>query len=307
MTSCDNYKCYANYSRIVDFLVRRGAKRAAQMMLQPAISVWNRIGASRKARQLTDKYEWLTRIGTVLRTNDVGCQTVDSLLGVQQTNVTEPVSESHGLNSLESGLNQKWLEQNQKPTEGPSDITGVGLDIIDLSTIIEFSHVMSSELEVNKLLTKMVGIILESCSGSELALVITEFESQGWCVAALGDNESEPIAFENGLPFSDVEEKMAQQISNYTLRTREPVLVHNVLEDDRFTNLSEAYTSHHPYGRSIIVLPIIQAKKFLGVIHIEGKPNSFTQRNLVLLRLVCNQMGISLANAFLFQEVRKVR
>ncbi|KAM5429440.1 Chk1 protein kinase [Microsporum canis] len=294
------------YELQVDFLVRRGAKRAAQMMLQPAISVWNRIGASRKARQLTDKYEWLTRIGTVLRTNDVGCQTVDSLLGVQQTNVTEPVSESHGLNSLESGLNQKWLEQNQKPTEGPSDITGVGLDIIDLSTIIEFSHVMSSELEVNKLLTKMVGIILESCSGSELALVITEFESQGWCVAALGDNESEPIAFENGLPFSDVEDKMAQQISNYTLRTREPVLVHNVLEDDRFTNLSEAYTSHHPYGRSIIVLPIIQAKKFLGVIHIEGKPNSFTQRNLVLLRLVCNQMGISLANAFLFQEVRKV-
>ncbi|EFQ97869.1 serine/threonine protein kinase [Nannizzia gypsea CBS 118893] len=293
------------YELQVDFLVRRGAKRAAQMMLQPAISVWNRIGASRKARQLTDKYEWLTRIGTVSRTNDVGCQTIDSLLGVQKSNVTEPASENHALNSLESGHNQKWLEQNQG-TEAPSDITGVGLDIIDLSTIIEFSHVMSSELEVNKLLTKMVGIILESCSGSELALVITEFESQGWCVAASGDNDSDPIAYENGLPFSEVEDKMAQQISNYTLRTREAVLVHNVLEDDRFTNLSESYTSRHPHGRSIIVLPIVQAKKFLGVIHIEGKPNSFTQRNLVLLRLVCNQMGISLANAFLFQEVRKV-
>ncbi|KAK2882686.1 hypothetical protein FQN49_000118 [Arthroderma sp. PD_2] len=294
------------YELQVDFLVRRGAKRAAQKMLQPAISVWNRIGASGKAQQLTEKYEWLTRIGTVSRSNDVGCQTIDSLLGVQQTNVTEPVSDSHAMNSLESGHNQKWLEQTQKPTEEPSDITGVGLDIIDLSTIIEFSHLMSSELEVNKLLTKMVRIILESCSGSELALVITEFESQGWCVAASGDNESEPIAFENGLPFCDVEGTMAQQISNYTLRTREPVLVHNVLEDDRFSNLSQAYTSRHPHGRSIIVLPIIQAKNLLGVIHIEGKPNSFTQRNLVLLRLVCNQMGISLANAFLFQEVRKV-
>ncbi|GBF62082.1 autoinducer 2 sensor kinase/phosphatase [Trichophyton mentagrophytes] len=293
------------YELQVDFLVRRGAKRAAQMMLQPAISVWNRIGASRKARQLTEKFEWLMRIGTVSRTNDVGCQTIDSLLGVQKSNVPEPTSENCALNSLESGHNQKWLEQNQG-NEGPSDITGVGLDIIDLSTIIEFSHVMSSELEVNKLLTKMVGIILESCSGSELALVITEFESQGWCVAASGDNESDPIAYENGLPFCEVEDKMAQQISNYTLRTREAVLVHNVLEDDRFTNLSESYTSRHPHGRSIIVLPIIQAKKFLGVIHIEGKPNSFTQRNLVLLRLVCNQMGISLANAFLFQEVRKV-
>ncbi|KAF3491203.1 two-component sensor protein histidine protein kinase [Arthroderma uncinatum] len=294
------------YELQVDFLIRRGAKRAAQKMLQPAISVWNRIGAAGKAQQLTEKYEWLTRIGTVSRSNDVGCQTIDSLLGVQKSNVTEPSSDSHAINSLEGGHNQNWLEQNQKPTEGPSDITGVGLDIIDLSTIIEFSHVMSSELEVNKLLTKMVRIILESCSGSEHALVITEFDSQGWCVAASGDNDSEPIAYENGLPFSDIEDKMAQQISSYTLRTREPVLVHNVLEDDRFSNLSEAYTSRHPHGRSIIVLPIIQAKNFLGVIHIEGKPNSFTQRNLVLLRLVCNQMGISLANAFLFQEVRKV-
>ena len=166
---------------------------------------------------------------------------------------------------------------------------------------------MSSELDIDKLLTKMVGIILESCSGSEVALVITEFESQGWCVAAAGDHEQEAVAYANGLPFSEVEDKMAQQISLYTLRAKEPVLVHNVLEDERFSNVSEAYASRHPNGRSIIALPIVQANNLLGMIHIEGKPNSFTHRNLVVLRLVCNQVGISLANAFLFQEARRVR
>jgi GAF domain-containing protein len=181
------------------------------------------------------------------------------------------------------------------------------LDIIDLSNILEFSHVMSSELEIDKLLTKMVGIILESCSGSHMALVVTESDQYGWCVAAIGDPENGQRAFPDGLQFSEVEDKMAQQITHYTLRTREPVLVHNVLEDERFANVSEAYRARNPQGRAVIALPIIQAGNLLGMIHIEGKPNSFTHRNLVVLRLVCNQVGISLANAFLFQEARRVR
>lgn len=187
------------------------------------------------------------------------------------------------------------------------NILTVHLDIIDLSSILEFSHVMSSELQIDKLLTKMVGIILESCSGSDIALVITESESHGWCVAAAGDDENGSEAYADGLPFSEVEDKMAQQITHYTLRMREPVLVHNVLEDERFANVSDAYATKNPQGRAVIALPVIQANNLLGVIHIEGKPNSFTHRNLVVLRLVCNQVGISLANAFLFQEARKVR
>ena len=166
---------------------------------------------------------------------------------------------------------------------------------------------MSSELHIDKLLTKMVGIILESCSGADFALVITESELHGWCVSAASDYESGSEAYADGLPFSEVEDKMAQQITHYTLRMQEPVLVHNVLEDERFSNVSDAYAAKNPQGRAVIALPIIQAKKLLGVIHIEGKPNSFTHRNLVVLRLVCNQVGISLANAFLFQEARKVR
>lgn len=166
---------------------------------------------------------------------------------------------------------------------------------------------MSSELDIDKLLTKMVGIILETCSGSELGLVITEFESQGWCVAAAGEIEKGEVSYADGLPFSEVEDRVALQITHYTLRTREPVLVHNVLEDERFSNVPEAYANNNPEGRSIIALPILQANNFLGVIHLEGKPNSFTHRNLVVLRLVCNQIGISLANAFLFQEARKIR
>ncbi|PGH02841.1 hypothetical protein AJ80_08791 [Polytolypa hystricis UAMH7299] len=285
-----------------EFLARRGAKTAAQSMLKRSISAWNRINATGKARHLAEKHEWLLRTG-IPTTNDVGCQTVDSLLSVPPRNAVQ----DQPMHPQDNERNREWLEQNQdRSDQGTLDIPGASLDIIDMSSILEFSQVMSSELQIDKLLTRMVSIILESCSGSELALVITEFESHGWCVAASGDHENGEEAYLEGLPFSEVEDKMAQQITHFTLRTQEQVLVHNVLEDERFSNVSGAYFARNPQGRSVIAMPLVQGNNFLGVIHIEGKPNSFTQRNLVVLRLVCNQVGISLANAFLFQEARRV-
>ncbi|KAI2419924.1 Chk1 protein kinase [Ophidiomyces ophidiicola] len=286
----------------VDFLVRRGARRAAQAILGHAIPAWNRMSAIGKVQQLTEKNEWLLRMGNISRSRDAVCQTVDTL-AVTSSQVSDPAP---NMSRLEDDRGRKWLEQEQDWTDGTLDISRVGLDIIDLSSILEFSQVMSSELEIDKLLSKMVGIILESSSGSELALVITEFETQGWCVAAAGEIDKGEAAYPDGLPFAEVEDKMAQQITHYTLRTREPVLVHNIVEDERFPNVSEAYAARNPEGRSVITLPIMQANNFLGVIHIEGKPNSFTHRNLVVLRLVANQVGISLANAFLFQGARKI-
>ncbi|KAK2785387.1 hypothetical protein FQN52_008446 [Onygenales sp. PD_12] len=289
----------------VDFLVRRGVKRAAQYMLQEAIGAWNRIGATGKARHLSEKHEWLLRMGAASsRANDVGCQTVDSLLNGSTRNPEPEPNQIHS--NLDDERKREWLEENEGHAEqGSLDISSVGLDIIDLSSILEFSQVMSSELEIEKLLTKMVGIILESCSGSELALVVTNFAGE-WKVAASGDHSNGESAYAFGLPFSEVDDKMAAQITHYTLRTREPVLVHNVIEDERFSNVCDIYAARNPHGRSVIALPIIKAGELLGVIHIEGKPNSFTQRNLVVLRLVCNQVGISLENARLFQNMRKI-
>lgn len=164
---------------------------------------------------------------------------------------------------------------------------------------------MSSELQIDKLLTKMIEIVLESCNGSDFAVIATNFDNN-FTITAAGDLEKGQRSFVDGLPFSEMEDKMAQQITHYVMRTREEVLVHNVLEDERFSNVSEAYQARNTLSRSVIALPIMQGEHLLGVIQVEGKPNSFTQRNLVVLHLLCNQIGISLSNALLFREIRKV-
>lgn len=165
---------------------------------------------------------------------------------------------------------------------------------------------MSSELQIDKLFTKMLEIILESCNGSDFAVIATDFDEHGFAIAAAADSDKGQKSYSDGLPFSELEGRMAQEITHYVMRTKEEVLVHNVLEDERFSNVSDAYQSNFPFGRSVIALPIVQGDHLLGVIHLEGKPNWFTQRNVVVLHLLCNQIGISLSNALLFREIRKV-
>ncbi|KAJ5361035.1 hypothetical protein N7541_001879 [Penicillium brevicompactum] len=288
-----------------EFLIRRGAKRAARAVIQEAIAAWSSFSASGKASQLAEKHEWLLKTATSAKTVDVGCQTVDSLLEIGREVAQEEILVPQQLE--ESERRQHWIEQNGIATGEPSlDISSVGLDIIDLSSILESSQVMSSELQIDKLFTKMLEIILESCNGSDFAVIATDFDDNGFAIAAAGDSEKGQKSFPEGLPFSEMDDRIALQISHYVMRTKEEVLVHNVLEDERFSNVSESYLANFPAGRSVIALPVVQGDHLLGVIHLEGKPNWFTQRNVVVLHLLCNQVGISLSNALLFREIRKV-
>lgn len=99
---------------------------------------------------------------------------------------------------------------------------------------------------------------------------------------------------------------VARQITLYTLRFRETVFVQNLLEDDRFSNVSETYLARNPEGKAVICIPIIHSDHLLGNIYMEGPPNSFTERNTQVLRLLVNQISISLANALLFKEIERV-
>ncbi|ETI26074.1 hypothetical protein G647_02851 [Cladophialophora carrionii CBS 160.54] len=282
-----------------EFLLARGAKRAGKVMIQEAIGAWNRINAAGKARHLQDKHEWLIKTATTSRTMDAATQTQDlhSLA----------VAEDPSLQNKREYTKQ-WVQP--KPgaaTQTQQDVPGLGLDILDLTSILEFSRVISSELQINNLLSKMISVILESVGGqAEFCAIVIDSEDQGWCVAASADHETGVKTYPDGIPFSEVDDQAAQQITHYLLRTKETVFVHNVLEDDRFSNVGDAYLARNPHGRSIIAIPIIQADHLMGVIHLEGRPNAFTQRNMIVLNLLTNQVAISLGNALLYRKVRKV-
>ncbi|KUL85270.1 hypothetical protein ZTR_07973 [Talaromyces verruculosus] len=287
-----------------EFFIRLGIKRVACSVIQEAIIAWSAISATGKAAQVAEKHEWLLKTFKSLKTVDVGCQTLEEGLALNPT-ATQGIAESH--NIIEHDKQQLWIAKKTKAQNDRFlDISSVGLDIIDLSIILESSQVMSSELRIHKLLTRMVEILLEACNGANIAVIAKDFEGIGFAVAAVGDLEHGNSSYADGLPFSEMKDNIAQHVSHYVIRTNEVVLIQNILEDDRFPNVTDTYKTKYPLGRSVIALPILHMDNLIGVIQIEGSPSSFTQRNVVVLELLCNQIGISLANAMLFHEVNKV-
>ena len=288
-----------------EFLLAHGAKRAGKVMIQEAIAAWSRLNAGGKARQLADKHEWLLKTATTARTIDTAVQTNGSLAEV-------PVTKGMSADKR-NAMTSDWVDPKNDPdiskavSGKASELPGLGLDILDLSSILESSQVISSELQVDKLLSSMTKIVLESVGGqADFVAIVKDMEDRGWCVAASGDSERGVRTYVDGLPFTEVDDQVAQQITHYIMRVKEIVFVHNVLEDERFSNVSDAYLARNPAGRSIIALPIIQADSLMGIIHVEGAPNSFTERNLTVLKLLTNQVSISLGNALLYRKVRKV-
>lgn len=288
-----------------DFFVRRGARRAARATLKDALATYSRIGASGKVNQLTAKHEWVLRASTTVQTRDVMVQTADTIgeIGNTQFRIEENErQETRNLGKETAGDRTKaWIgptpdrDRDNDVKSSGQDISDLGLDVLDLTSILEFNQAISSELQIDKLLAQMTEIILESAGAqADFAGVVIENE-RGWCIAASGNADG--ISAES-LPISDVEDETQKQILLYTMRFKEVVFVHNVAQDERFLA--------HGAARSVISLPILQGKILLGVLYLEGQPNSFTDRNLGVLQLFCNQVGISIANALLFRRIAKV-
>ncbi|KAF1834834.1 putative histidine kinase HHK1p [Decorospora gaudefroyi] len=300
-----------------EWLVRKKAYRAARHSLKDCISTYRRMSAYGKANHVAIKYEGLLRGGASLTTVDAAVQT--SVVDTDNTAFRLEQNEDNQYLGAETAVDrtQNWIvPETARRHESSQDLhngfSAVGLDMLDLSSILESSQVLSSELVVDKLMAKMASIILESTGGT-LCGIVTEDASVEWSIACVATNEPDNDHVSSGVtsfpasqPLDTVDDVVARQVTLYTLRFRETVFVQNLLEDDRFSNVSDSYLRRNPEGKAVICIPIVHSDHLLGSIYVEGPPSSFTERNTTVLRLLVNQISISLANALLFKEVERV-
>ncbi|KAB2575560.1 Sensor protein GacS [Lasiodiplodia theobromae] len=300
------------YELYATFLLRRGARRPARRLLIDSLRCYANIGAAGVLDNVHQKFEWLLNSEIGIETVDVACQT-----DIVDTGNTAYKLEKHAgqiAPETPADRTEAWLAPTPNPaaikradTHGdlPGGFSAVGLDVIDLTGILESSQVLASELQVDNLLAKMTEIILES-TGAELAAIVTEDEKLGWSIAATGGPDG-VTKYPGGQTLESVEDQVARQVTLYVLRFRETVFVQNLLEDERFSNVTDAYRRRNPDGRAVIAIPILHGDNhLLGSIYCEGAPNQFSERNLTVLRLLVNSVSVSLANALLFKKVREV-
>jgi signal transduction histidine kinase/predicted ATPase/serine/threonine protein kinase len=298
---------------LAGFFLRVGSRRPAKATLREAIMLYRQFGAVGVAKHIEDEHNLLLQGPTRnLRTANIGVQTDfagDSAPGQYQTLEGDEDDERQqtraSITETKGDRIGAWQGNSARPDAG----SGLpALDMLDLTSILESSQVISSVLQVDQLLKTMCEIILQNCGGlaTLAAIVVEEDDPVGWSIAASGDPEKGAVAHIPGLPLGETA-LVAESVILYCTRFRETVFLPDLVHDERFSNVSEAWTTRNPVGKSVIAIPICHGDKpLLGVLYLEGAPNAFTDRNLTVLQLLVNQIGISYSNALTLKQVEKV-
>ncbi|KAJ9141871.1 Two-component system protein A 1 [Pleurostoma richardsiae] len=292
--------------------IRKSARRSAISALREAVSLYRQLGANGVADRIEFEHSLLLHGPTRNpRTAEAGVQTdfAGDAAPVQYRTVDGEVDEAQqaaqaGMVELKGQRLGEWRGSMQ-PVEGGNL---PALDIIDLHTILVSSQVISSVLKVDDLLKTMCDVILQTCGGSATmaAIVVQEEDQSGWCVAASGDPERRASTHVPRDPLSGTS-LVAENVVLYCTRFREVVFIADILTDERFGNVAECWLKKNPLSKAIIAMPIGHGSNpLLGVLYLEGMPHSFTDRNVSVLQLLVNQIGISYSNALSLKAIEKV-
>jgi nitrogen-specific signal transduction histidine kinase/tetratricopeptide (TPR) repeat protein len=279
------------------FYARIGMKNVAYGLIKKSINLYMNHGSYGKAHHVSTKYSTLLTEYDDNRaeSHDMGIQTDPfPFLGPQGPTWSTSSIGQAPLNAL----NEPFVSETIPPVT--TEQTLLTLDILDMASILKSSQVISSEVKFDSLLKSMMSIILEN-SGADCGAIIVKEEKYGMC--AYGSQLDGSMTFDPPRPLAEDDELVSSRIIHHTINTSESIFIHNVEQDARFA-VGPWYK--RVGGKSVICMPIIHKSALAGCLFLEGSSGIFTQRHVTVLSLLCQQMGISITNAFLFKSVQRV-
>ncbi|KAI9494156.1 hypothetical protein BDB00DRAFT_819869 [Zychaea mexicana] len=288
------------------FYLRNGMGNIACVFLKKAIDLYTRQGSYGIVQHLLVKYaDVFNSFSDSREQHHIGVQTdLYPFLATHTcwSNQSPEDFATHG--TLDSNSEDEFSTSAPQPT---MEQMLSQLDILDFASILKSSHlVSSSETELQNLFSSFLTIIFESV-GAECGSIIIKDGSFG--IWAYGSQGAEIKIFDPPLSLSSVgedsnnEELIPTRIIHHTINMEKPVFVRNVEEDPRFAT-GQWFSRNGK--RTVVCIPIKTKDALTGCLIIEGAVGIFNQRHVTLLSLLCQQLGISIANAFLFKSVQRV-
>ena len=181
---------------------------------------------------------------------------------------------------------------------GIASATGGSSDL-DFATVIKASQVLAGEIALDKLLAKLMTILLENGGAQKGFLVLLE---QGkLTIQAIGEVDREPGEI---LQYIRLEESPNLPIGmlKYVERTQEDIVLSEATKEGLFT--SDPYIVENQ-PKSVLCAPIINQGKLIGILYLENNltAGAFTRDRLEILKVLSSQAAISIENALLYRTL----
>lgn len=183
--------------------------------------------------------------------------------------------------------------------------SGGGMDTsLDLATVMKASRTISSEIEMGKLLEKLITIMMEN-SGAQKGLLLMKKEDGELRIGVereLGkagtDSENAPLSLDES------QEHLSTAIVRYVARTENTIILNDALHEGDYTD--DPYIKKNK-PQSILCSPIQHQGKLIGIVYLENNlsTGAFTPDRLEILGLLSSQAAISLENASLYASLEE--
>ncbi|HYD79765.1 MAG TPA: AAA family ATPase [Paucimonas sp.] len=192
---------------------------------------------------------------------------------------------------LSRALERRRAEQDR--AEAPAE------QHIDVDTIIKASQMLSGEIQLERLLERVMQLLIRNAGAQRGALLAQKDGALTIQAAALGESievlRNEAVERNAGLSLA---------VINYVRRTGSSVVLGDADNDPRF-NLDPYIRREHP--KSLMCIPLLKQSELIGMLYLENNlaADAFTPQHTELLQILSTQIAISLENAGLYNELEQ--
>jgi predicted ATPase/class 3 adenylate cyclase len=184
-------------------------------------------------------------------------------------------------------------------------------ETIDFMSLVKTLQNLSTEIELPRLLEKMMAILVEN-AGAERGLLLLARDDR-WEIVAERDINSAALTvlkgriLEENEPDDAAHPLLPYDFIQYLIHTKEMLVINDVAKDQRFAE--SPYLEARP-AQAMLGLPLLKQNRMVGILYLENtlSAGAFTTRIQEGLRLLSGQLAVSLENALLYEDLEdKVR
>jgi predicted ATPase/signal transduction histidine kinase/tRNA A-37 threonylcarbamoyl transferase component Bud32 len=175
---------------------------------------------------------------------------------------------------------------------------------LDLASVIKASQTLSSEISLDRLLGRLIEIVIESAGAQHGYLILRRRDR---LVIEARGTLGEDVEVLKALPLDGDDGRrslVSTAVVQYVLRSRETVVLHDAVREGPFVTDPHVLATR---SRSVLCMPLLDQGSVSGVVYLENNlsPQAFTPERVELLALLSAQMAISLDNSFLYRNLQR--
>lgn len=179
-------------------------------------------------------------------------------------------------------------------------LRGENLKVLDLATVIKASQAIASEIVLDRLLSKLMQILMANAGGQKGLLFLQQDNSLVLVAEATIGADNKIIVDEDRM-FEDSD--WPRSLIKYVQRTKETLILNDTNSRGLF-NKDPYIIANQP--KSILSFPLISQCQLRGIIYLENRylEGAFTKKRLELLKVLTSQVSISIENARLYSNLK---